>query len=139
MSKRTDYYRKYKQSYRKMRKDKKNQDKIKQGGDMIADNYYVKFQEAVSIEEFKESFSGEMKDANQRNTLNQLVDMMELIETSKKCLEEQGVYIVMETGQIKTNPAQKELRENIKAFNNIFMTLLSTFEEKTIDLESWIN
>lgn len=128
-----EYDKIYKRAYRGM----KNADS-EEG--LIAGSYDIKFgTKKVSPSKFKKVFKDKIKDANQQNMFNYLMDLMDLITTAKQCLEEEGVYIVTKTGQIKNNPAQKELRENLKAFNSMFDAFVSTFAEEQIDLTAWLD
>ena len=128
-----EYDKIYKRAYRSM-KNGTNEDGLIDG------TYDIKFgTKKISPNKFKKVFKDNIKNANQQNMFNYLLDLMELIATSKKCLEEEGVYIVMKTGQIKCNPAQKELRDNLKAFNGMFEAFVATFAEEQIDLNGWLD
>lgn len=128
-----EYDRIYKRAYRSMKNSEGEEG-------LIAGSYDIKFgTKKISPSKFKKVFKEKIKDASQQNMFNYLMDLMDLIATAKSCLEEEGVYIVTKTGQIKNNPAQKELRENLKAFNSMFDAFVSTFAEEQIDLTAWLD
>lgn len=133
MAKNSNEYDKiYKRAYRSMKSGEEES--------MIAGTYDIKFgTKKITPAKFKKTFGDKIRDANQKNIFNYCMDLINLIATAKECLEQEGVYIVNKTGSLKVNPAQKELRENLKAFNTQFEVLVSTFGEEKVDLSKWLD
>lgn len=133
MAKNSNEYDKiYKRAYRSMKSGEEE--------NMIAGSYDIKFgTKKITPSKFKKTFGDKIRDANQQNIFNYCIDLINLIATAKECLEQEGVYIVNKTGALKVNPAQKELRENLKAFNTQFEVLVNTFGEEQVDLSKWLD
>lgn len=129
-----EYYKQYRRAERDIKRGNRE--------DMIDDRSEVKFKSGnISIEEFEEFYKSKLENKEQEYIFNNCLDLIVLIADSKKTLEEEGVYIKNATGIIKVNPAQKELRENIKAFTNLLGILhnLTEPEEKETKTENRFN
>lgn len=94
----------------------------------------------ITPKKFKDLFKGKIENSEQQALLNTCLDLLELIKASKECLEKEGAYTSNITGTLKVNPAQKELRENLKAFNTQMELLIDkTQKEDDDDIERWLN
>lgn len=129
-----EYYKQYRRAERDIKRGNRE--------DMIDDRSEIKFKSGdISIEEFEEFYKSKLENKEQEYIFNNCLDLIVLISDSKKTLEEEGVYIKNATGVIKVNPAQKELRENIKAFTNLLGVLHNLIEpgEREIKTENRFN
>ena len=110
--------------------------------DLIDDRIEVKFKsKKINLKKFKGFYKEKIKTKEQEYIFNNCLDLIDLINSSKECLEKEGAFTKNCTGTLKVNPAQKELRENLKAFTNILSLLheLTTSENDDEDLEGLLN
>lgn len=93
-----------------------------------------------NVNKFKELYKDKITTKEQEFLLNNCLDLLSMINSAKVCLANEGAYIKNVTGSLKVNPAQKELRESLKAFNtqlDILNSLLNTGEND--DLAGWLD
>lgn len=130
------YYKEYRQAERDVAKGKRE--------NMIDDTKLIKFDcKQISVAQFKRYYKDRIENKEQEYIFNNCLDLITLIESDKKCLAEEGAYIKNVTGTLKVNPAQKELRENLKAFNSqlsLLHELLIPKQEvkKQTNIGSWL-
>lgn len=129
----TEYHREHKRGQRAMERGEIDS--------LITKRYDVEFgTKDITPAKFKRIFTGKIANDEQRALLNTCLDLLELIKASKDCLQREGAYTSNVTGSLKVNPAQKELRENLKAFNAQMELLIEkTTEKKKTDIEGWLN
>lgn len=121
---------------------KRGQRAIKRGEreDLKDKTYNVKFgTNKINLSHFKKLYKDKIRDKQQEYVFNICLDLIELIKSAKECLEVEGAYVRNITGTLKVNPAQKELRENLKAFNTQFEVLNNMFTEEELSLDDWLD
>lgn len=121
--KRTDYFREYKRAYRKNKA-------------MTKKSFKIKDFELLDIGKFKDIFETKIDGIEKEVIYRNIINIMQNINICNECLKSKGLFIEMETGQLKTNPAQKELRENIKILNKLLNELK---EDKNLEAETLLN
>lgn len=128
------YYKEYRRAERLVKKGERE--------NMIDLNYQIKFKsKTITVDQFSKYYKTKIKNKEQQLIFNNCLDLIDLINSSKECLESEGTYIKNATGTLKVNPGQKELRENLKAFNSqlqLLHTLLSQTPNETT-LEGWLD
>ncbi|WP_270940891.1 hypothetical protein [Romboutsia lituseburensis] len=123
MSSSNEYYKEYRRAERDVKKGNRE--------DMIDSKSEIEFKSKdISIAQFKKYYKDKIENKEQEYIFNNCLDLIVLIADSKRNLETEGVYIKNATGTIKVNPAQKELRENLKAFTNL-LSVLHNLQEPT--------
>lgn len=132
MGERTEYYKMAKRNQR---------ESAKQG---VKKNTSTKIEfigKKINIKKFEEAYKDKVKDSAAKFYIyKNILDVVPLIAACKEFLEQKGAFIVGTTGTIKANPAQKELRENTKAFTGLLKELdnmLGTDEKP--DISSWLD
>lgn len=127
----------YYKEYRKGERAVKNGDRE----DLTDKIYAIKFSSKnISISQFKKIYKPRIQNKEQQYIFNNCIDLIELIQSTKECLEQEGTYIKNCTGTLKVNPAQKELRENLKAFNTQLELLNNILpEEDEEELDDWLD
>ncbi|OOM76586.1 hypothetical protein [Clostridium sp. BL-8] len=109
--------------------------------DLLEEKFQIKFNSKnISISQFKKHYKEKIENKEQEFIFNNCITLIDLILSDKSCLESEGAYVKNVTGTLKVNPATKELRENLKAFNSqlaLLHTLLNTDKEE--DLDGWLN
>lgn len=131
LGERTEYYKQAKRNQRSNEKQnvKKNTEKIEFVG------------KKINIKKFEEAYKDKVKDsATKFYIYKNILDIVPLITACKEFLEKKGAFIVGTTGTVKANPAQKELRENTKAFTSLLKELdgmLGTDDRP--DINSWLD
>lgn len=110
---------------------------------MIENIYEIAFTGDVKATQLKRAYKDHITTDEERLLLSNALVLADLIRASKTCLETEGVYIRTATGLIKENPAQKALRDNIKAFTVLLDTLNKTIKANKqgdkIDLDKWLD
>jgi hypothetical protein len=94
---------------------------------------------SITPKSFMDLYKGKIETKEQEFILNNCSDLISMINAAKECLEIEGAFVKNVTGSLKVNPAQKELRENLKAFNSQ-LTLLNEIlpKEDDEDLDGWL-
>lgn len=127
----------YNTKYKKEHRASQNGDRE----DLLEEKFQIKFNSKnVSISQFKKHYKEKIENKEQEFIFNNSITLIYLILSDKSCLESEGAYVKNVTGTLKVNPATKELRENLKAFNSqlaLLHTLLNTDKEE--DLDGWLN
>ena len=119
MGNRTEYYKQAKRNQREAAKQLKAEGGVKKSSDKI--EFIGK---KINIKKFEEAYKDKVKDsATKYYIYKNILDIVPLITACKEFLEKKGAFIVGTTGTIKANPAQKELRENTKAFTGMLKEL----------------
>lgn len=128
-----DYYREYRRASRQVERGERE--------DLTDVIHEVKFStKTISPTVFKNVFKEKIETKEQELILNNCLDLISMINASKECLATEGAYIKNATGSLKVNPAQKELRENLKAFNNQLEILNRVLvKDEKFDLEGWLD
>lgn len=110
---------------------------------MIENIYKPKLNTKITTSQIKKIYKDKITTDDEQVLLNSALVIVELIETSRKCLEQEGVYIKTVTGLIKENPSQKAIRDNLKALTSILNELntliISNKENEPFDLEKWLD
>ncbi|MDK2587454.1 hypothetical protein QOZ83_16565 [Romboutsia sedimentorum] len=126
MSSSNEYYKEYRRAERDVKSGKRD--------DLIDDRIEVDFKsKKITHNHLKKLYKYRLETKEHEYIFNNCLDLISLIESSKIALEQEGAYIKNATGVIKVNPAQKELRENLKAFTNtlsVLHELLKPVEEE---------
>ncbi|EHN13120.1 hypothetical protein [Clostridium sporogenes] len=123
---------------------KKREYDIKKGKakDMTLEKKLLTFtNEPLSIIEFKNFYKDKLDNKEQELIFNNCLNLIDMINKSRECLEEEGMYIKNVTGTLRANPAGKELRECLKAFN-IQLKLLHELlceKEAKFDANKWLD
>lgn len=128
-----EYYKEYRRASREVeRGDREN---------LVDVIHEVKFStKSITPAVFKNVFKKQIETKEQELILNNCVDLVSMINASKECLALEGAYIKNATGTLKVNPAQKELRENLKAFNSQLELLNRVLKkDEEIDLTGWLD
>ena len=128
-----EYYKQYRRAARQKEKGERT--------DLTDLKYNIKFEtKEIKPTKFKKIFDGKIESEEQELVLNNCLDLITLINSAKECLAMEGTFVKNATGALKVNPAQKELRENIKTFNKELEHLNSLLVvDDTFDLESWLD
>ena len=93
----------------------------------------------ISPTQFKNMYKGKIETKEQEFILNNCLDLISMVNAAKECLAVEGAYVKNVTGSLKVNPAQKELRENLKAFNTQLELLNNVLvKEDEDDLAGWL-
>lgn len=132
MGERTEYYKQAKRNQRENAKkgSKKNTStKIEFNG------------KKINVKKFQAAYKDKVKDsATKFYIYKNILDIVPLITACKEFLEQKGAFIVGTTGTVKANPAQKELRENTKAFTGLLKELDSMLgTDDKPDINSWLD
>lgn len=93
-----------------------------------------------NINSFKKLYKDRITNKEQELTLNNCLDLLSMINAAKNCLEQEGAFVKNATGSLKVNPAQRELRDSLKAFNlqlEILNNMLGSNEDD--DLSGWLD
>ena len=132
----TEYYKQAKRNQREAAKQLKAEGGVKRNSDKI--EFIGK---KINIKKFEEAYKDKVKDsATKYYTYKNILDIVPLITASKEFIEKKGAYIVGTTGTVKANPAQKELRENIKAFTGLLKELDNMIgTDDKADINSWLD
>lgn len=95
----------------------------------------------INIKKFESVYKDKVKDdAVKFFIYKSILDIVPLIGACKDYIEEKGAFIQGTTGTIKANPAQKELRENTKAFTGLLEQLNSMLgKNDKPDINSWLD
>lgn len=95
----------------------------------------------INIKKFEAVYKDKVKDdAVKFFIYKSILDIVPLIGACKDYIEEKGAFIQGTTGTIKANPAQKELRENTKAFTGLLEQLNSMLgKDDKPDINSWLD
>ncbi len=132
MGNRTEYYKQAKRNQRATAKEKVSRGK-QSNIEFIG--------KKINIKKFEEAYKDKVKDsATKFYIYKNILDIVPLITACKEFLESKGAFIVGTTGTVKANPAQKELRENTKAFTGLLQQLdnmLGTDDKP--DINSWLD
>lgn len=104
--------------------------------------YQANWTADVKPQQLKKAYKGKIETDEQKLLFSNALVMVDLIQASKTCLEAEGVYIKTATGLIKENPAQKALRDNVKALTVLLDTLNKSIQankkDDVFDLDSWL-
>lgn len=132
MSERTEYYKLAKRNQR---------ENAKQG---VKKNTSTKIEfigKKINVKKFEAAYKDKVKDSAAKAYIyKNILDIVPLIGACKEFLEAKGAFLVGTTGTVKANPAQKELRENTKAFTGLLKELdamLGTDDKP--DIGSWLD
>lgn len=127
-----EYYKEYRRAARQV--DKGERDDLT---DVI---HEIKFgTKTISPTQFKDMYKGKIETKEQEFILNNCLDLISMVNAAKECLSIEGAFVKNATGSLKVNPAQKELRENLKAFNTQLELLNRVLiKEDDEDLEEWL-
>lgn len=132
MGNRTEYYKQAKRNQR---------ENAKQGAKKNISTKIEFIGKKINIKKFEAAYKDKVKDsATKFYIYKNILDIVPLITACKDFLESKGAFIVGTTGTVKANPAQKELRENTKAFTGLLKELdnmLGTSERP--DINSWLD
>ncbi len=95
----------------------------------------------INIKKFESVYKDKVKDDAVKYFLyKSILDIVPLIGACKDYIEKEGAFIKGTTGTIKANPAQKELRENTKAFTTLLEQLNSMLgKDDKPDISSWLD
>lgn len=105
-----EYYKEYRTAEREVKSGKRE--------NMIDETTPIKFDsKQVTTSQFKKHYKDRIDNKEVEYIFNNCLDLITLIQSDKDCLAKEGAYIKNCTGTMKVNPAQKELRENLKIFN----------------------
>lgn len=128
-----EYYKEYRRAARQVDKGERD--------DLIDFVHEVKFStKSITPTVFKNVFKGRIETKEQELILNNCLDLISIINAAKECLDIEGAYVKNATGTLKVNPAQKELRENLKAFNSQLELLNNVLKkDDKIDLAGWLD
>lgn len=109
--------------------------------DLIDVIHEIKFgTKTISPTQFKNMYKGRIETKEQEFILNNCLDLISMVNAAKECLSIEGAFVKNVTGSLKVNPAQKELRENLKAFNTQLELLNRVLiKEEDDDLERWLS
>ena len=128
-----EYYKEYRRAARKVEAGERD--------DLTDVIHEIKFgTKTISPTQFKNMYKGKIETKEQEFILNNCLDLISMVNAAKECLSIEGAFVKNVTGSLKVNPAQKELRENVKAFNaqlEILNRVLIKDEE--YDLEGWLS
>lgn len=109
---------------------------------MNENTYTTSFTVNIKPSQLKKAYKDKIETEEQKLLLGNALVLVDLIQSSKECLEAEGVYTKTSTGLVKENPAQKALRENIKALTVMLDTLNKSIEEnkktEDMDLDKWL-
>ncbi|MEG1929444.1 MAG: hypothetical protein RR090_12655 [Niameybacter sp.] len=103
----------------------------------------VNFTTDIKPSQLKKAYKGRIETDDQKLLLSNALVIIDLMQSCKKSLEADGAYIKTATGLVKENPAQKSLRENVKALTVLLDTLnksiLANKKGDIFDLEKWLD
>lgn len=110
---------------------------------MTDETYNITFNADIKPSQLKKAYKGKITTDDEKLLLSNALVLVDLIQASKTCLEAEGVYIKTATGLVKENPAQKALRDNVKAFTVLIDTLNKSIRankpEEKFDLNKWLD
>lgn len=127
-----EYYKEYRRAARKVERGERD--------DLTDVIHEIKFgTKTISPTQFKNMYKGKIETKEQEFILNNCLDLISMVNAAKECLAVEGAYVKNVTGSLKVNPAQKELRENLKAFNTQLELLNNVLvKEEEDDLAGWL-
>lgn len=127
-----EYFKQYKRAQREVAKGTRDS--------MVNKNVAVEFKtKKISVAKFKKNYKDKLTEEAHVYLFNSCLDLIDLINSAKECLEKEGAYIKGATGALKVNPAQKELRENLKIFSKTLFLLDNLLNDNDeIDLNKWL-
>lgn len=97
--------------------------------DLIDKKFIVEFKsKKSSIPQFKKFYKDKIETKEQEIIFNNCLDSLQLIEDCKKGIELEGLYTKNVTGNLKINPLNKELRDNISSFTKLLCLLHDLLE-----------
>lgn len=128
-----EYYREYRRAARQVESGERE--------DLTDVIHEIKFgTKSITPNVFKNVFKGRIETKEQELILNNCLDLISMVNAAKECLAIEGAYVKNVTGSLKVNPAQKELRENLKAFNTQLELLNRVLvKEEDDDLGAWLD
>lgn len=110
---------------------------------MTDEIYTVDFNADIKSTQLKKAYKGKIETDEQKLLLGNAIVIVGLIQSCKACLEQEGAYIKTATGLVKENPAQKSLRENVKALTVLLDTLNKSIQankkNEVFDLDKWLD
>lgn len=129
---RTEYYKQAKRNQRANAKEPKRK-KVDTNIEFIG--------KKINIKKFEAAYKDKVKDDAVKFFLyKSILDIVPLIGACKDYIEQKGAFIQGTTGTIKANPAQKELRENTKAFTTLLEQLNSMLgADDKPDINDWLD
>lgn len=126
-----------------MRIYQKNRRAGKEVESMTEEIYKIGFSSKITTAQLKKAYKDKITTDEEKVLLINALSLVELIQVSKQCLDNEGVYTRTATGLVKENPAQKSLRENIKSLISVLDALNKLIEsnkiEDEVDLEKWLD
>lgn len=126
-----------------MRIYQKNRRAGKELESMTDEIYTVDFNADIKSTQLKKAYKGKIETDEQKLLLGNAIVIVGLIQSCKACLEQEGAYIKTATGLVKENPAQKSLRENVKALTVLLDTLNKSIQankkNEVFDLDKWLD
>lgn len=126
-----------------MRIYQKNRRAGKELESMTDEIYTVDFNADIKPTQLKKAYKGKIETDEQKLLLGNAIVIVGLIQSCKACLEQEGAYIKTATGLVKENPAQKSLRENVKALTVLLDTLNKSIQankkNELFDLDKWLD
>lgn len=133
MGARTEYFKQAKRNQREFAKQNKQSDNKKTKIEFIG--------KKINIKKFEAAYKDKVKDdAVKFFIYKSILDIVPLIGACKDYIENEGAFIKGTTGTIKANPAQKELRENTKAFTSLLEQLNGMLgKDDKPDINSWLD
>ena len=128
-----EYYKGYRRATRQIERGERE--------DLTDAIHEIKFgTKSISPVQFKNMYKGKIETKEQEFILNNCLDLISMVNAAKECLSLEGAFVKNVTGTLKVNPAQKELRENLKAFNNKLELLNNVLvKEEEEDLSGWLD
>lgn len=110
---------------------------------MIDEVTSVNFTADIKPSQLKKAYKGKIETDEQKLLLSNALVIIDLMQSCKKSLEQDGAYIKTATGLVKENPAQKSFRENVKALTVLLDTLnksiLDNKKDEVFDLDKWLD
>jgi hypothetical protein len=133
MSSNNEYYKEYRRAARAVESGERE--------DLTEIVHEIKFgTTSVTPKAFMDMYKDKIETKEQEFILNNCLDLISMINAAKECLEIEGAFVKNVTGSLKVNPAQKELRENLKAFNTQLVLLNEILpKEDDEDLDGWLD
>ncbi|MDF2612790.1 MAG: hypothetical protein K0S71_576 [Clostridia bacterium] len=127
-----DYYKEYRRAARAVESGERE--------DLTDVVHAIKFgTKTVTPKAFMDMYKDKIQTKEEEFILNNCLDLISMINAAKECLEIEGAFVKNVTGSLKVNPAQKELRENLKAFNSQLALLNEVLpKEEEQDLDGWL-
>ncbi|KGJ49831.1 hypothetical protein KD33_07820 [Clostridium sp. NCR] len=121
MASSNEYYKHYRRGERELKSGERE--------DLIDKKFVVEFKsKKSSIPQFKKFYKDKIKTKEQELIFNNCLDALQLIESCKKGIELEGLYTKNVTGNLKINPLNKELRDNILSFTKLLYLLHDLLE-----------